>query len=335
MPRVSRRQLRPGPCGQRRRDLSRTEQVRMNRHRNPFPLAVAALLLFTSGCARVPSPVATAGPSPAYGIAAAPGTCLDVVPDADEDGLTDACELALSRAFAPLLMMHSTRCTLPSAGTQDRIAGGYLHAAQPAQGVVRLVYMPAYYRDCGWTGFKCIFVDCSGHAGDSEIIAVDVRQLDNGAWATDAIFLSAHCFGRSDGDCRWYRDDDLDAFEWVNDIERGAPVVWVSEARNANYPSYAACERGHWRIDRCDRASVPFLFPVAVERNIGSREVPLVNDQNEPGCVSGRFVEPVDRMIVAPDAVECFWSTEGTFGGWQGAEGGATPYGRYLEHLGL
>lgn len=306
----------------------------MNRTHYPFSVIITALLLMY-GCVRVASPAGTAAPAAAYGIAAAPGPCLDVDSDADDDGLSDACELALSRAFAPLLMMHSTRCTLPAAGTQDRVAGGYFHAAQPERGVVRLVYMPAYYRDCGWTGAKCIFVDCSGHAGDSEIIAIDVRQLENGAWATDAIFLSAHCFGTSDGKCRWYRDDDLEQFEWVSDIDRGAPVVWVSDARNANYPSYAACERGHWRIDSCDSASVPYAFPVTAERNIGSRAVPLVNGEHPPGCVSGEFVEPLDRMIVAPDAVECFWSAEAPFGGWQGVDGGETAYGEYLDHLGM
>lgn len=308
----------------------------MNRSRNTPPVIATALLLLATGCARVPSaPAATVERETAYGIAAAPGPCLDVEPDGDQDGLSDACELALSRAFAPLLMTHSTRCTLPSAGTQDRLAGGYFHAAQPVRGVVRLLYMPAYYRDCGWSGFKCVFVDCSGHAGDSEIIAVDVRQMQNGAWATDAIFLSAHCFGSSDDDCRWYRDEDLAQFEWVNDIARGAPVVWVSDARNANYPTYAACERGHWRIDSCDQESVPFLFPVDTARNIGSRVVPLVTGEHPPGCVSGQFVEPVDRLIVAHDALECLWSAVDAFGGWQGVKGGATAYGVYLDYLGM
>lgn len=281
-----------------------------------------------------PQPAAPTRPE-MTGLPAVPGPCLDMEPDADRDGLSDTCELALSSAFAPLLMMHSTRCTLPSAGTDDRIAGGYFHAAQPARGTVRLVYMPAYYRDCGWEGFKCILVDCTGHAGDSEIIAVDVRQLQNGAWVTEGIFLSAHCFSSSDDDCRWYRGDDLELFEWVNDVERGAPVVWVSDARNANYPSYVACERGHWGIDSCDPASVPYRFAVTPERNIGSRSVPITDGDHPPGCVSGRFVEPVDRLIVAPEAVECFWTASAAFGGWQGTDEGATAYGRYLDHLGL
>jgi hypothetical protein len=300
--------------------------------RRRTPYLVAAMALFAGGCAGVTSQGATVEPD---GIDAAPASCLDAMPDSDEDGLGDACELALSRAFAPLLMMHSTRCTLPSTEADGHIPGGYFHAAQPAHGVVRLIYMPAYYRDCGWRGFKCIFVDCTGQAGDSEIIAVDVRRNPGGAWFTDAIFLSAHCFGRSDGDCRWYRDHELERFQWVDDIERGAPIVWVSDARNANYPTYAACERGHWRFDSCDRHSVPYRFPVMPERNIGSRMVPLREGSHPPGCVSGEFVEPLDQMIAAADEVECFWIETAPFGGWQGAAAGATAYGEYLHHLGL
>lgn len=290
------------------------------------------MLLVLAACAGVPPQEAAIEPE---GIAAAPGPCLDTAPDTDQDGLADGCEVTLSRAFAPLLMMHSTRCTLPAADGAGRIAGGYFHAAQPAQGVVRLVYMPAYYRDCGWRGFKCIFVDCRGHAGDSEVIVVDVRRNQAGAWFTDAIFLSAHCHGRSSGNCRWYREHELDQFEWVDDIERGAPIVWVSDARNANYPSYDACEAGHWRLDSCERNSQPYRFPVTPQRNIGSRAVPITDDNRPPGCVSGRLVEPVDRMIVAPDALECFWRESVPFGGWQASGFGATPYDRYLQSFGL
>lgn len=294
----------------------------------------AALFVLAADCA----PARQEGvPVEPAGIAVTAGPCIDVIPDRDADGLSDECEAALTNAFAPLLMMHSTRCTLPSAGADDRIPGGYFHAAQPARGVVRLVYMPAYYRDCGWKGAKCIIVKCAGHAGDSELIVVDVRQKQNGAWLTEAVFLSAHCFGRTERDCRWYRDHELTQFEWVNGIDRGAPLVWVSDARNANYPSYDACQRGHLRIDSCDRASIPYRFPVVQERNIGSRAVPFVEGGQPPGCASGRFVEPDDPFVVAPASLECFWDAAAPFRGWQGAGSGrgATAYGDYLQHLGL
>lgn len=276
------------------------------------------------------------GPAPAVaGINLPASACSGATPDSDEDGLEDACEHALATAFAPVLMAHDTRCTPPSAAAGERIPGGYFHAAQPMRGGVRLVYMPAYYRDCGWSSAWCVLLDCAAHAGDSEMIAVDVRQLASGAWATTSVFLSAHCFGTSSRDCRWYEGAGLDAFEWLNDMARGVPVVWVSDARNANYPSYDACDRGHGGMDRCARDATSYRFPVISERNIGSRAVPMQLAGQAPGCVTGAFVEPADRLIVSPDAVECFWSRAAPFGGWQGGGTGVSAYERYLEYIGL
>lgn len=298
-------------------------------------VAVAALLVvFTASCARFGRGPAEV-PVDLPGIAVAPQPCLDEVPDGDGDGLSDACEFALATAFAPRLLLHDTRCTLPAAGSGGHIAGGYFHAAQPARGMVRLVYMPAYYRDCGWRSAWCILIDCSGHAGDSEVIVVDVRRSVNGGWITDAIFLSAHCYGKSEEDCRWYRGEELDVFEWVGGIERGAPMVWVSDGRNANYPSRARCDQGHFGLDGCDRDPMRFRFPIAAERNIGSRAVPILDGDHAAGCVSGRFIEPDDRMVVSHDALECFWDASSPFGGWQGGDAGETAYGRYLDELGL
>ncbi|HEX6133347.1 MAG TPA: hypothetical protein VFZ24_05275 [Longimicrobiales bacterium] len=269
------------------------------------------------------------------GIAIEPGHCLGGLPDSDADGLADECELALARAFAPLLMTHATRCTLPSIAPAVRIPGGYVYAAQPLRDGVHLIYMPAYYRDCGWRGAKCILVDCRGHAGDSELIVVHVRQGRNAGWYTDAVFLSAHCFGRMPWSCRWYRDDDLSEFAWNGGVDRGAPVVWVSDARNANYPSYQACERGHLGFDSCVRSAGQYRFPVISRRNIGSRNVPIRQPGEPAGCVTGEFVEPVDWLLVSATALECFWNPTVRFRGWQGSGEGATAYGAYLEHLGL
>ncbi|HEX6307422.1 MAG TPA: hypothetical protein VFZ69_04485 [Longimicrobiales bacterium] len=294
--------------------------------------AAAAVLVVSCACVRDVATVTVPEPD---GIRIEAGRCVDALPDTDRDGLADACELALARAFAPLLMTHATRCTPPSSTPAARIPGGYFHAAQPVRGGVHLVYMPAYYRDCGWTGAKCILMDCRGHAGDSELIVVHARQTASGAWYTEAVFLSAHCFGRMPWNCRWYREDDLDAFAWLGGVERGAPVVWVSDARNANYPSAGACERGHLGFDRCDRSALEYRFPITSSRDIGSRAAPLEQPGQPPGCVTGEYVEPIDWLLASPSALECFWDPAARFRGWQGAGPGATAYGAYLEHLGL
>lgn len=273
-------------------------------------------------------------PEPA-GIALTPSACSEATADTDSDGLTDACEHALATAFAPVLMMHHTRCTAPPSGASRGIPGGYFHAAQRTEEGVRLVYMPAYYRDCGWRSGWCVLLNCRGHAGDSELIAVDVRRLASGSWATESVFLSAHCFGRSARDCRWYDGTALRDFDWLDGVERGAPVVWVSDGRNANYPSRAACERGHGGMDACGSDPEVYRFPVMRARNIGSRAVPIRQPGQVPGCVTGAVVEPVDRLIVSHQAVECFWTGSAPFGGWQGGGAGATSYARYLDHIGL
>lgn len=143
------------------------------------------------------------------------------------------------------------------------------------------------------------------------------------------MFLSAHRFGRSGGDCRWYRDDELDAFEWVDGVEAGAPVVWVAEGRNANYPSRSACDRGHHSIDTCDHHSARYRFPVISDlQNIGSRIRPV----NGTGCVSGSDLLHSGTRVETAE-VECFWSEDTPFRGWTGGGRGVTPYARYLREI--
>lgn len=148
----------------------------------------------------------------------------------------------------------------------------------------------------------------------------------------EAVFLSAHCFGRAGGACRWYRGDELERFDWAGRAAGSPPIVWVSEGRHAGYPSRAACDRGHYLVDTCDRNTVTARFPVGSGRDIGSEAVPVQGDGAPPGCVRG--AEVGSPPAVVPDAVECFW-TERPFRGWQneGGDGGATAYLRYLKEV--
>jgi hypothetical protein len=255
--------------------------------------------------------------------------CLYVDSDADRDGLADACESALLEAFAPLLIVAPSQCL----GSDDLPPGGYLYGARPLDAGVRLVYLPAYFMDCGLDGVKCLLplVDCDPHPGDSEFIALDVARRADGGWGVDSIFLSAHCFGRSEGGCRWYRDAELDEFAWTGARGRSVPIVWVSEGRNANYPSRSRCDRGHNFVDTCDRNTVGRRFPTNTGRNIGSRSMPIGDAAAPPGCVRGRTVGDGGA---AADALECFWSEE-PFRGWQARGPGLTPYLRYLEMAGF
>lgn len=250
--------------------------------------------------------------------------CIAGLEDTDADGLGDACELAVARAFAPQLEVSARGCNWDTSVVPARLGGEYLFAVQPGSNgdTIRIAYLPAYYRDCGWSGIKCWlpFVDCAPHIGDSEALFIDVRR-NGGHWHVIGVFLSAHCFGRSDGDCRWYRDEELGAFRWV----RGAPVVWVAEGRQANYPSRAACDRGHSRIDTCDRNRWRYRFPVdSQRRNVGSPQRPM-------GCVTAAELGSRSRMPVA-SARECI-RDDARFRGWQARGAGATGYGRYLREV--
>lgn len=135
------------------------------------------------------------------------------------------------------------------------------------------------------------------------------------------VFLSAHCFGRSGGSCRWYREQELEEFDWIG----AAPIVWVSEGRQANYPSWRACDAGHHAVDTCDRHDTSFWFPVLPAHNIGSRARPPWPG----GCVTGARLDAED---VDPDAQECFWLPE-PFRGWQAGGNGVTPYSKYLDQI--
>lgn len=252
-------------------------------------------------------------------------SCVATDDDADADGLSDACELGLADAFAPTLIARSGGCNWDA--NAQRLAGGYFYAVQPVESVVRIVYMPAYFRDCGWAGVKCVvpWLDCSSHNGDSEAIAIDVqRDHRDNPWRAIGIFLSAHCFGRSGGDCRWYRGDELAGFAW----DSSAPIVWVAEGRQANYRSQAACDGGHYSVDTCDHHDARYRFPIERDRNIGSAARPTTAG----GCVDGSALES-DR--VAADAIECFWRADTPFRGWQQEGAGATGYLRYLRLLGF
>jgi hypothetical protein len=242
------------------------------------------------------------------------------LPDSDADGLSDACELHVAQRYAPVLVVREGGCNWEASAF--RVGGGYLHSVQPTDSVIRSAYLPAYYRDCGWSGLKCIlpWIDCGPHNGDSELIIVELRP--RGAdFEVSGVFLSAHCFGRSTASCRWYRGSELDQFSW----QGSAPVVWVAEGRNANYPSREACDAGHHSIDTCDRHSPRYRFPVEPQRNLGSRRVPL----SEDGCLTAA---ELDVPVGLPDAEECFW-TDVPFRGWQGEGKGVTSYNRYLSEV--
>ena len=272
-------------------------------------------------------------PAPSDGVAAGwtIGACAVAAVDRDLDGLDDVCELALARAFAPMLVVDRQDC----AWNGSRLAGGYFFAAQKgsAAGAVRIAYLPAYFRDCGWAGLACTTRGrgCSAHAGDSELIAIDARGDEVAdRWRTDAVFMSAHCSGRSAGRCRWYLGDQLRHFAWAGTTS-GAPRVWVAKGKHANYPSARECDSGHWYYDSCDENDAAYRFPIVTSaQNIGSRIRPLPTGGSAGGCIAAEDL-PVGDNRADGGTRECFWDAAARFRGWQrGSHQGATSYARVL-----
>jgi len=302
----------------------------------------APLLFLLAGCASAPA-ASTSGDRESGGVRTGrtAETCT-VSPgsadDADRDGTDDGCEHALAAAFAPLLVLDDTECGWDASVPPGRVGGEYLYAVQGSErGRVRIAYLPAYYRDCGWRLPVCRLTPwlCRPHAGDSELIVVEVAPAGGDRWRAERVFLSAHCHGRSAGWCRWYSGSELDGFGWVDGAARGAPVVWVASGKHGGYPSPAACGAGHWGYDGCGRNRVSRRYPVLSRRqNVGSRAVPFPYAGGKE-CI-GREAVGWGSALPAPGAVECFWDPAAAFRGWQsGAGGGATAYGRQLRDLGF
>ena len=258
--------------------------------------------------------------------------------DADRDGVVDGCEHALAAAFAPLLMVDERECGWDPGVGEGRLGGEYLYVVQrrPSGGGVRIAYMPAYYRDCGWRLPVCrvTWWLCRGHDGDSELVVVDVAfDPRTQRWATERAFLSAHCHGRSDGGCRWFEGRELERFAWAEGRPRGAPVVWVAHGKHGGYPSIEACGGGHWGYDGCRGNRTARRFPaVSPRQNAGSRALPFPHGRGAD-CIGADEVRWGSRV---PEARmrECFWDERARFRGWQAEDGeGATGYARYLREV--
>jgi hypothetical protein len=257
-------------------------------------------------------------------------TCFSGFWDIDDDGVHNGCENGLAQYFAPELRMTS-RCDWDYA--LDRMGGEYYFAVQAGvprvtkagteTSDIRIAYLPAYYIDCG--GFfegwcELGMWGCAPHSGDSEFFIVDVSyDFETTHWVTDAIFLSAHCHGGLSDDCNW---QDIANFEWRDGKVRGAPVIWVSENKHANYYSQDDCDAGGgWgpvHPDECDFTNQVKIFPVVYgQQNIGSRSTPLRD------CDVAFSGSP----MTDPNKTECMWrrSLSGRFNGWQSDTYGDPP----------
>jgi hypothetical protein len=336
-----------------------------------LPLLVGALALLAIGCSPEGElPLSPASPA----VPAAPARLADPNPgargewsgdtweschlrndfnDVDRDGLTETCEFGLAAAFAPFMAMYPDCIWDPHAPGGARLGGDYDFAVQAVGSIIRIAYLPAYYKDCGSTlGWDGAYFPSGSHDGDSELILVDVAFSSiSQHWETQRVFYSAHC-GESakgipvDENCRWlvpeppsysFAPPVLFQEKWL-----GAPKIWVSEKKHANYPSRDSCNSGGDPMgfaDVCPIGSYLRRFPILYARqNIGSGDYPFpARSGNSTGALGGNdcvtptsFSEPNRLRELNPDAFdgtyrECFWR------GWQDA---ASVFRGWLSHTG-
>jgi hypothetical protein len=263
-----------------------------------------------------PSPGA---PGVWLGDAVSPATCFrtynSAVSDRDSDALDDGCEYKLAKAFAPELRFHN----------RDECLGGDKYWAAKyfaGPGVIRVAYLPAYYRDCGVPNeFKAFWLYLAGknsHTGDSEFIMVEAKfNASTRHWEFVRMFLSAHDGGPNE------RSSWVPAEYTIFPLRsKTYPAVYVARNKHANYRSESVCESdpfgGQITADICANDYKSRFWVWEFNGNVGSRSVDYYpSGVYKRGTFSGRK--------------EYFYK-QVRFNGWvnDGSAGGASPYYDFL-----
>jgi hypothetical protein len=241
--------------------------------------------------------------------------------DNDQDGLSTFCEKNLAAAFAPELWYAS-----------NDLVGREPHwVAKPVaagSSTVRIAYLLSYYDDGGTTSPLCdnSFGDgpCSGHFGDSELIALDVDyDPDTSHWVLATAYYSAH------ENTNTYSRGWSNAYptQLTYPSHPGAyPRSWVAFGKHANYGSQSECDSGGFLgFDHCSLANTAARVSAGQNLNLGSRNV----HTSAQDCMLSS-----DPIKVQMGVIECYWTTR-RFSGWSGAIPDATSYGPKLSSLGF
>lgn len=281
-----------------------------------------------------PAPLA-----PGYWLASVhPSQCFSqpVVNDADADGMNDLCERALAEAFRPEMMYSPYDC---NTGGEPYWAVRYF----PAEGVVRVIYMFAYYVDCGnYITALGYWVD--GHYGDSEFITVDIKfNASAEHWYVWAAFFGAHHNASGDSSIwvpgcysspynSWEYTNICQLFttlEWVQK-EGGYFRVWVALGKHGSYVYRWLCNKGGIGAplgegDNCDSNLSEGRLYYSSTRNIGSSHTNLVMGvESLHSCVPS-----VNQPLYF--GTECFWLAGDTFAGWSDINVSTSPYREILD----
>jgi hypothetical protein len=240
--------------------------------------------------------------------------------DADQDGVSDACEYELAQAFHPQMQFMQGDC---DTGREPYWAVNYEISPIDGSQVVDIFYAIGYHEDCGTAGFTF-------HYGDSEFIVEEVGTVgyptyNGGHWYLRYVTYSAH-YGTPEESSGTYSGGDV---EYANAAPGSNPVSWVSEGKHGNYRSQAACDAGgFFGSDNCDHPGERVGLDIFSNANLGSHVQPIVD---VVGSREGGFFTGIEHM----------WSTTNVNGlgflGWypRSFGNGETPYGALLRNYGF
>lgn len=243
-----------------------------------------------------PRPMGVSIPSGmSYGDCYRPGQ-FDTTTDRDQDGVHDVCESELAIAFRPQMKFDAFDCE-----TRRQPHFAVRQRDHPDFGpVIYIFYAISYLHDCGPLG----------HNGDSEWIILEVGPSvdpSHGPWSLKYGTLSAHWKAPNDNTAG-YEARDLEDAE--NSPGFGAPRIWASKGKHANYRTRVVCNTsGFWNTDSCDAPS-PYYFTLVFEagQNLGRREAQFI----------GSFDNRIPDYTNFSSNTEILWEEGIVFCGWLG-----------------
>ncbi len=214
-----------------------------------------------------------------------------------------------------------------------------------SNGNIRVFYLLGYYYDMGnvgapktecedlyvirpiWDLVSALFdlESCRGHIGDSEWIAEDIHyNFQTEHWVLAQVHMSAH-----DGANSVFTPQNGEYPTGIGYVNKagGAPLVWVSDGKHANYASQSACNAPI--NDTCysgRHIEGITLYYDGTDDNIGSADHPFIDcvgsvNPNHPGYAAGVGTRN-----------ECYWTVR-DFHGWYGDGIGAGTSTAYSYHL--
>jgi hypothetical protein len=243
--------------------------------------------------------------------------------DGDSDGVLDSCENELAIAFKPQVVLMANDCELrraPAFAVRQKVSPDW-------GGVIEIFYAISWMYDCG----------PYGHRGDSEWIIEEVgpSNLAGHPWALKYATLSAHWDDGFWDNTAGYAAHDLEDAQGSPGF--GAPRVWVSKNKHANYRTAAAC--GGQLLGYQDSCAWPFgctifmtctnptyfTLDFSAAQNLGSYVVPFF----------GAATTPRSDPITFSGRTEYYWvpaGVGGEFCGWL-APNGIGCAGAYQKSL--